>query len=217
MWWNNGKLLNDIKSANYNDKYKQEKLFLGIANTMPEGFDTLSVQKDSSYETKHVRGILELNTFLNIKKPLSFKGKYYPEDDHGTVPLITEYNALRFIFDFYNLKLKEADFNISQDDFVKTIENHYKNLSVEFGMEMNPEENFCNELGYHCMNIKQSKKAEYLFKLNVKNYPLSFNAFDSLGDLYLDIGEKEKAVENYKKSVSLNSESVSKAKLLELR
>lgn len=37
-------------------------------------------------------------------------GKYYDGDDHGSVPLITEYDALRFIFKDYPIHFKPNDF-----------------------------------------------------------------------------------------------------------
>ena len=85
-----------------------------------------------------------------------------------------------------------------------------------FKTKVNPEEGFIDYLGYHRMGIKQFKQSEEFLKLNVANYPGSFNAHDSLGDFYAVNGEKDKAIENYKKSISLNRESISKVKLIEL-
>jgi predicted alpha/beta superfamily hydrolase len=218
MWWDNGKLLNEIKAASFDENNKSKALFLGIANTMEEGMDTLSVQNDTTYETKHIRAILELNTFYNkdIENQLSFNGKYYPEDDHGSVPLIAEYDALRFIFDFYRFKLGLKDLLNPKINVVIKIEAHYKKVSNLFGIEMKPDESYMNELGYEFISMNQFKKAEQVFNLNVKNYPNSFNVFDSFGDLYLAIGNKEKAIESFKKSVALNKDSCSKEKLIEL-
>ena len=43
-----------------------------------------------------------------------------------------------------------------------------------------------------------------LFKLNVANYPESFNTYDSLGDAYRAKGDKTLAIESYEKSLKLN-------------
>ncbi|MCK4562790.1 MAG: alpha/beta hydrolase, partial [Flavobacteriaceae bacterium] len=111
MWWDNKKLLNKIKQTPLDKKYSNKTLYLGIANTMSKYMDTLSVQKDTTIATRHIRAILELNTHLNndSQKKISFKGKYYEEDDHGSVPLISEYDAFRFIFDFYRFKMEPQD------------------------------------------------------------------------------------------------------------
>ena len=215
MWWDNKKLLNKIKNTVFDEKYSKKSLYLAIANTMSKNMDTISVLKDTTFTTKHIRANLELNKFLNNdkKKQLSFNGKYYKDDNHGSVPLIAEYDALRYIFDFYTLKLEMDDYFNPTSDIVARYENHYKQLSKEFGREIKPEDDMINGLGYQFMNMKQYKKAEQFFKLNVKNYPESFDVYDSLGDLYVAIGNKEKAIESYKKSLSLDKNATSKDKL----
>ncbi len=54
---------------------------------------------------------------------------------------------------------------------------------------------------------KNLKEAIEIFKLNVFAFPKSANAFDSLGEAYLEVGDKKLAVENYKKSLFLNPQN----------
>jgi hypothetical protein len=215
MSWDDKNLLNKIKKTSLDKKFRNKKLFLGIANTMSKGMDKVTVQKDTTKTTAHIRAILELNTYLNndAEKQLSFKGKYYEDDSHGSVPLITEYDALRYFFDFYELKLDEEDYLDPTSDIVAKYENHYKRLSKEFGREMKPEDDMVNGLGYQFMNMQHYEKAEQFFKLNVKNYPESFNVYDSLGDLYVATENKEKAIESYKKALALNDYPETREKL----
>jgi len=219
MWWNDSKLLKKIKQHTFDEKYNKKSLYLGIANTMSKGMDISNVKKDTTYQTKHIRSILELNTFLKEnQKELSFKGKYYENENHGSVPLITEYDAFRFIFDFYKLKAeREADEYLDpESNFLEKTVYHYIKISNVFKTKVSPDEGFINYLGYHRMKIKQFKQSEEFFKLNVANYPKSFNAYDSLGDFYAVNGVKEKAIENYKKSISLNKSSILITKIKEL-
>ncbi|WP_228372264.1 hypothetical protein [Chryseobacterium gregarium] len=48
------------------------------------------------------------------------------------------------------------------------------------------------------------KDALEFFKLNVYLYPTSSNAFDSLGEIYAELEEKELAVKNYEQSFKLS-------------
>lgn len=185
---------------------------------MDEGMHIANVEKDTTEATQHIRAVLELNTFLkdNAPKEMLYKGKYYEDYDHGAVPLITEYDAFRFIFDFYELKTEAQDFSDPESDFIGKIINHHIILSKEFKTEMKPSEEAINGLGHYFISIKHFEKAEEFLKLNVTNYPKSFNAYESLGDFYAVTGEKEKAIENYKSSIALNKDSLSKVKLIEL-
>ena len=42
------------------------------------------------------------------------------------------------------------------------------------------------------------------FKLNTERNPASSNAFDSLGEAYMNTGNKQLAIDNYKKSLELH-------------
>lgn len=62
-----------------------------------------------------------------------------------------------------------------------------------------------NSLGYELLNgFKRVKDAIDVFKLNVQDYPESFNVYDSLGEAYAVDGDKELAIKNYERSIELN-------------
>jgi predicted alpha/beta superfamily hydrolase len=111
MFWHNQKLLNEIKEANMGEGYENKTLFLGFANSLPSGMNIETVRNDTSPMSAHMRAILELDEYLNEQKgKFAYQGKYYPDDDHGSVPFISGYDALRFIFSFHRLDLGPEDF-----------------------------------------------------------------------------------------------------------
>ena len=61
-----------------------------------------------------------------------------------------------------------------------------------------------NQLGYTFINGKKLDQAILVLKLNVDIYPESFNTWDSLGEAYMDRGDKDQAIKNYSKSLELN-------------
>jgi CubicO group peptidase (beta-lactamase class C family) len=65
-------------------------------------------------------------------------------------------------------------------------------------------ENQVNALGYRLLAKKRNKEAIEMFKMNVEDYPNSANAYDSLGEGYLEYGDKKGAIKNYKKSLELD-------------
>lgn len=107
MWWDKLNFLNSTKKILAGKSFSGITLYLGIANTMPDGMDIATVQKDTSDETKHIRAILDLDNTLKRKKQhgLHFESKFYANDDHGSTPLIAEYDGLRFIFDKYRSRI----------------------------------------------------------------------------------------------------------------
>jgi beta-lactamase regulating signal transducer with metallopeptidase domain len=72
-----------------------------------------------------------------------------------------------------------------------------------------------NTLGYAFLYSGAIKEAIAVFKLNVKEYPDSWNVYDSLGEAYLVAEEYEKAEKYYKKALAMNPESESSKKALE--
>jgi tetratricopeptide (TPR) repeat protein len=71
-----------------------------------------------------------------------------------------------------------------------------------------------NTLGYGFMRQKKMPEAIAVFKVNVELYPNSWNTYDSLGEAYMNNGDKELAMENYKKSLALNSNNTGGAAAL---
>jgi CubicO group peptidase (beta-lactamase class C family) len=62
-----------------------------------------------------------------------------------------------------------------------------------------------NSLGYQLMRERKLKEAIEIFKLNVEEYPKGSNTYDSLGEAYMVSGNNVLAIQNYKKSLELNS------------
>lgn len=72
-------------------------------------------------------------------------------------------------------------------------------------------ENQLNALGYQMMNAKDYENALKYFKQATVLNPESANAYDSLGEYYYTVGDKENAVINLKKSLSMNPSANVKA------
>jgi glyoxylase-like metal-dependent hydrolase (beta-lactamase superfamily II) len=64
-----------------------------------------------------------------------------------------------------------------------------------------------NRLGYQLINQNKLKEAIEVFKMNVELYPEAWNVYDSLGEGYMLLGEKELAIEFYKKSLEINPDN----------
>jgi CubicO group peptidase (beta-lactamase class C family) len=75
-------------------------------------------------------------------------------------------------------------------------------------------ERFVNAKGYDLLYDKKLQESIDVFKLNVFAFPKSANVFDSLGEAYLEAGNEELAIENYKKSLLLNPDNTNAEEVL---
>jgi len=71
-----------------------------------------------------------------------------------------------------------------------------------------------NELGYRLLGQKKMKEAIEILKLNVEAHPQAANPYDSLGEAYLAAGERELALQNYRKAVELNPQNTAAATII---
>ena len=65
-------------------------------------------------------------------------------------------------------------------------------------------ENILNAKGYELLSQNKYDEAISIFTMNTIAYPKSYNAFDSLGEAYMNKGEKGSAIKNYEKSLQLD-------------
>lgn len=61
-----------------------------------------------------------------------------------------------------------------------------------------------NQHGYQLMGEGKHDAAIKILTINTERYPQSANAWDSLGEAYATKGDKDNAIKNFKKSLSLN-------------
>jgi len=78
----------------------------------------------------------------------------------------------------------------------------YHDLKAAAPTTYNFDEDELNSLGYQLIRAKKFKEAIRIFQLNVEAYPQSSNVYDSLGEAYMDDGDKPQAIANYRKSCS---------------
>ena len=90
----------------------------------------------------------------------------------------------------------------------------YRDLKAKESATYDFSEAELNQLGYGLLRTGKPREAIEIFKLNVEAYPQGFNTYDSLGDAYVAINERELAKQNYKKSLELNPNNTNAAAAL---
>jgi tetratricopeptide (TPR) repeat protein len=91
----------------------------------------------------------------------------------------------------------------------------YHDLKAAGPATYNFDEGQLNNLGYELLRAKKFNDAVRIFQLNVETYPKSSNAYDSLGEAYMDNGDTAFAIANYETSLRLNPKNANAVKMLE--
>jgi CubicO group peptidase (beta-lactamase class C family) len=71
-----------------------------------------------------------------------------------------------------------------------------------------------NQLGYRLLGDARGADAVRVFEANVKLFPTDANAYDSLGEAQLQLGQKDAAIASYKKSLALDASNANAVKVL---
>ena len=145
----------------------------------------------------------------------------YGEKQRGPIPPNST-----LIFDYEILDVSDPKKTII-DTLHITIEEEGIDKALDLYLELEKENdvyNFrsdqLNGLGYKLVSEKKLDLAKLIFQLNAKMYPDDYNVWDSLGEVYMILGENSKAVESYTKSLELfsgNTNAIEMLKKLEAK
>jgi len=94
-------------------------------------------------------------------------------------------------------KIKAKDIQAGVDEYNRLRKLYYGKGTFNF------DENALIKLGYKLMGEKAVQDALVIFKLNTEMNPVSANAFDSMGDAYVALGDYKSAVESAEKCIHL--------------
>jgi len=214
LWWDDHKIVKEAKLAFEKNKYDNKTLFLAIANRMEKGIDTTAVQKDSSEKTELIRYNLEFIHHLNRhpQNKLRFQYAYYEKESHSTVAFIAAYDALRFLFDYYEFP-KYANYTVDNPQLKTLIVAHYTAISKQMGYQVLPDSSLVNNFGYRALSEKHYALAKALFEMNVLNFPEDAGLMDSVGDYYSAVGDTQNAIVWFQKTLAKKEIPETRAKL----
>lgn len=190
LWWDGQFLLK--KARNYFGKpvTPSRTLFVGQANTINASDTTPNLHFGSIVQ---FNSILESSTTSGIR----YGYKYYGGDDHGSVPLIAEYDALRFIFADYKSDLFKS---LEQPAFITE---HFARVSAKLGYRVLPPERMVDQFGQIALS-RDTTKAVALMRLNAELYPRSSHAFVALGNTLVAKHDTTGARTAYGRSLELD-------------
>lgn len=224
LWWDNEVLTRKITDKLSNEKYKNKSLFLSISNPLPADTekDINVLIKDNSMNTEGLRATYRFSKTVSevTNSSLNFNYKYYENEDHGTIPLISTYDGIRFLFSWYKMSGKLVDIiknpSSTAAELTKGFNTRFNLLSQHLGYEVYPEEEMLNNLGYMFMSNSPEKSLEFL-KMAIKYYPKNANGYDSMSDYYVSQNDIKNAILYSEKALAISGSDYHKSKLEKLK
>lgn len=214
--WDNQKFLHKATEKLMSMKLDGKSLFITLASPLDREDNSATIESvlksdsDNSLVSRSKLQFIRAAEKASEDNHLNISWKYYPEEIHGTVPLPSMMDGMKWLFDWYQLK-DAAVYNnpeTSVDVLKKHINDRAELLSKHFGYPVPPaDEELLNMGGYMYLQMEQPAKAKLFFETQVKYYPWSPNAWDAMADYYISQDDSENAIGSLQKAYELTGDS----------
>jgi len=187
LWWDDNTLLHQARPFIERARLEGKALYVAQANTLQATDTTVNA---------HFSAITQFDAIMRTfdRSGVRYAFQYYPNDSHGSVPLVAEYDALRFIFESYDIPLQR----ILGEPALLT--EHFRTVSEELGKTFAPSEGMLRLLGQ--VALGQDTTAAVTFgEMRVSLYPESYRAHEFLGDIWAAREDKARAREHFEQAL----------------
>ena len=163
LWWDGAKYVNEAPE---------------LLKTMPK--DQIRKYYVSVIDSSSYGGSLQFHTnaIFNIgkamenvsSKNIQYKVDYIANTDHSSIPMLSWYNGLLFIFEGYH----KSHFDYMKDPDL--IESHFKEVESKIGLKMNPSQDIFKILVHYLTSSDRypdAVKARKVLNMALKYYPAS--------------------------------------------
>lgn len=161
LWWDNGKYVREAPRDLKNSKSTTiQRVYISVVD---------SVQTDP-VNLFHVRCIHQFEKALDDHGPANIHSKLevIGDTDHSSIPLLSWYNGLRYIFEGYDVN------HYSFTENPQLIESHYASLEKTIGLKMAPPQDVI-EIVLHYLTapnrFPDKEKALAVARIGLKYYP----------------------------------------------
>ena len=200
LWWDDQLLNHHAESKIRHIRKLRKSLYISSANS-PKILSNDPIVKMRKAMRKFVKTLDAART-----KEFRLGFQYFDSEDHGSVPLLSLYHGLLFVFEGFKHVGVES---------LPAMKTRLHRLSKRWGGDILPSEGHVNNMGYMMLYlVKDVKKALEFFEYNISNFPNSANVYDSLAEGYMVKGDKAQAIKYYKKSLKLDPNNRNAAEMI---
>ncbi len=186
LWWDAGRSVEQARELFVQRPELSGLLYLTLAG---EGGDMLTQFQN-------------METTLRYRAPggLRWHAEVLDGEDHGSIPAPSVYAGLRFFFPRWTVP------PFAREAGLAAVDQHYAELSTEYGYQIHTPEVTINGLGYRALGNEEVDLAIATFQANVERFPNSANVYDSLGEAIEAAGQLEKARQLYQQAFEVGKE-----------
>ena len=170
LWWDGAKYVNEAPALLKNlPADKMRKYYVSV-------IDSISYGGHLQFHTNAIFNVGKAMAAVNSKN-LQHKVDYIPNTDHSSIPMLSWYNGLLFIFDGYH----KSHFDYMKDPDL--IESHFKEIESKIGLKMNPPLDIFEILVHYLTSpdrYPDAVKARKVLNMALKYYPTSSYFKDKL-------------------------------------
>lgn len=187
LWWDGRALLWKAKDYFATARLEERALYVAHANTL---------SPTDTAPNLHHQSIAQFHEIMEAfdRSGIRYAFKYYGDDSHGSVPLIAEYDALRFIFDAYDVPLQR----VVSDPAV--LAEHFEGVTRALGVPFTPPEGMLRLLGQVLM-AQDTTAAIAVGEMRVARYPENYRGYEFLGDAWAAAGDVARARGYYEEAL----------------
>ena len=163
LWWDGAKYVNEAPALLGNMPLdKMKRYYVSV-------IDTSSYGGNLKFHTKSIFNIGKAFEQASSKN-LQYKVDLIPNTDHSSIPLLSWYNGLLFIFDGYH----KSHYDYMKDP--ELIESHFKDIESKIGLKMDPPQDIFEILVLYLTSqdrYPDPLKAKKVLEMALKYYPTS--------------------------------------------
>lgn len=156
LWWDNKVIFKQAQEEFKTKDFKNKSLYVALAH------EKIDAQKDRLEHGSTIRKFCE--ELLPITQLYS-SWKYYPDYNHGSVPIPSSYDAMVEIFKGIELPIKEIPQN------PELLQETYDTFSKKLNHTFVPEESLLIELIKYTQRVNQQDNANKILTYALKLYP----------------------------------------------
>jgi predicted alpha/beta superfamily hydrolase len=196
LYWNQFEWLN--RAQGFFEGVKTLKHFLFITTEKKDGDEIAHLEKFKSLAS------------TRAPKDFFYEYRCLPEENHSSVAFPGLYFNLKQLFHGWQFPGE------AWSKGPEKVREHFQALSARFGFSVPIAEEFINGHALHGLAPHNAPdEAIRLFEFCLSLYPNSAEAYEGLGQAYQKKGDRQKAIEFYRKALTINPKNTNTNKKLE--